>query len=43
MQKIGLQHNEADDFDHPKLDDESPLKRHVLYRLIKEDYLRSLA
>lgn len=26
MQKIGLQHNEADDFDHPKLDDESPLK-----------------
>ena len=43
MQKIGLQHNEADDFDHPKLDNTSPLKRHVLYRLIKEDYLRGLA
>ena len=43
MQKIGLQHNEADDFDHPKLDDTSPLKQHVLYRLIKEDYLRGLA
>jgi len=38
MQKIGLQHNEANDFDHPKLDDESPLKRHVLYRLIREKY-----
>lgn len=38
MQKIGLQHNEADDFDHPKLDDTSPLKRHVLYRLSREKY-----
>ena len=38
MQKIGLQHNEADDFDHPKLDDTSPLKRHVLYRLSREQY-----
>jgi RimJ/RimL family protein N-acetyltransferase len=38
MQKIGLQHNEADDFDPPKLDDESPLKRHVLYRLSREKY-----
>ena len=43
MQKIGLQHNEVDDFDHPKLDDTSPLKRHVLYRLTKENYLRGLA
>ena len=38
MQKIGLQHNEIDDFDHPKLDDTSPLKRHVLYRLSREKY-----
>ena len=38
MQKIGLQHNERDDFDHPKLDDQSPLKRHVLYRLSCEKY-----
>ena len=38
MHKIGLQHNEVDDFDHPKLDDESPLKRHVLYRLSREKY-----
>lgn len=40
MQKIGLQHHEEDDFDHPKLDDTSPLKRHVLYRLSRKEYLR---
>lgn len=33
MQKIGLQRNPDDDFNNPKLDDSSPLKRHVLYRL----------
>ena len=38
MRKIGLQHNKTDDFDHPKLDDTSPLKRHVLYRLSREQY-----
>ena len=40
MQKIGLKHNRKDDFDHPKLDDENPLKRHVLYRLSREEYLQ---
>ena len=40
MQKIGLQHNESDDFDHPNLDDESPLKPHVLYRLSREKYMQ---
>jgi hypothetical protein len=40
MQKIGLRHNENDDFDHPKLDDTSPLKRHVLYRLNRQEYLQ---
>jgi len=39
MQKIGLKHNEADDFYHPKLDDTSLLKRHVLYRLTRTQYL----
>lgn len=37
MEKIGLKHNPDDDFDHPKLDQDSPLKRHVLYRLSKKD------
>ena len=38
MEKIGLHHSEADDFDHPKLEENSPLKRHVLYRLTRDDY-----
>lgn len=41
MEKIGLHHDSNDDFDHPKLTDESPLKRHVLYRLTKKKYLQS--
>jgi RimJ/RimL family protein N-acetyltransferase len=33
MEKIGMRHDEADDFDHPSVPDEHPLKRHVLYRI----------
>ena len=32
MQKIGLTHNQADDFDHPLLSPDHPLRPHVLYR-----------
>jgi RimJ/RimL family protein N-acetyltransferase len=32
MERIGMTHDPADDFDHPRLDG-SPLQRHVLYRL----------
>ncbi|MCW2955360.1 MAG: hypothetical protein JWO69_229 [Thermoleophilia bacterium] len=32
MERIGMTHDPADDFDHPKLDASSPLRRHVLYR-----------
>ncbi len=35
MEKIGLHHDLSDDFDHPKLEKNSPLRRHVLYRLKK--------
>lgn len=38
MEKIGLHHSKADDFNHPKLGDNSPLKNHVLYRLTREEY-----
>ena len=38
MEKIGLHHSEANDFDHPKLEEDSPLKRHVLYRLTRDNY-----
>ena len=33
MNKLGLRHDPADDFDHPSVPDGHPLKRHVLYRL----------
>ncbi|UYM06391.1 GNAT family N-acetyltransferase [Solicola gregarius] len=32
MQRIGMTHDPADDFDHPNLDSSSPLREHVLYR-----------
>jgi len=33
MEKLGMTHNPADDFDHPRLPQDHPLRRHVLYRL----------
>lgn len=38
MEKIGMQHDEADDFDHPGLPEGHPLRRHVLYRLKKSEF-----
>ncbi|MBO4206989.1 GNAT family N-acetyltransferase [Micromonospora echinofusca] len=35
MRRIGMTHDPADDFDHPKLPDGDPLRRHVLYRLAR--------
>jgi RimJ/RimL family protein N-acetyltransferase len=33
MEKIGMTHDPRDDFDHPGLAEDHPLRRHVLYRL----------
>lgn len=33
MERLGMSHDPADDFDHPDLPEGSPLRRHVLYRL----------
>lgn len=33
MEKIGMHHDLNDDFDHPKLPEGHPLRRHVLYRI----------
>ncbi len=33
MEKIGMAHNPADDFDHPRIPEAHALRRHVLYRL----------
>lgn len=32
MERLGMTHNPADDFDHPRLPEGHPLRRHVLYR-----------
>ncbi len=33
MQKLGMRHDPADDFDHPSLPEGHRLRRHVLYRI----------
>lgn len=33
MEKLGMEHDPAEDFDHPRVPDGHPLRRHVLYRL----------
>jgi RimJ/RimL family protein N-acetyltransferase len=38
MEKLGMVHDLADDFDHPKLPEDHPLRRHVLYRLSRLDW-----
>jgi RimJ/RimL family protein N-acetyltransferase len=35
MERLGMTRDEADDFDHPVLAEGDPLRRHVLYRLLK--------
>lgn len=42
MDRLGMTHNPADDFDHPKLEESHPLGRHVLYRLARHDHRRTL-
>lgn len=32
MEKIGMERNPVDDFEHPNVAEGSPLKRHILYR-----------
>jgi RimJ/RimL family protein N-acetyltransferase len=43
MEKIGLRHDPADDFDHPNLPEGHRLRRHVLYRAKREEWLRDSA
>jgi 3-dehydroquinate dehydratase/shikimate dehydrogenase len=43
MEKIGMQRDEQGDFDHPRVPDGHPLKRHVLYRLKRSDWASSLS
>jgi RimJ/RimL family protein N-acetyltransferase len=38
MEKLGMTHDPADDFDHPRLPKDHPMARHVLYRLNRSDW-----
>jgi RimJ/RimL family protein N-acetyltransferase len=40
MEKLGMAHDSADDFEHPLLPEEHPLRRHVLYRLGRLEWQR---
>jgi RimJ/RimL family protein N-acetyltransferase len=37
MEKLAMTHDPADDFDHPRLEEGHPLRRHVLYRIRTQD------
>lgn len=37
MSRLGMTRSQSDDFDHPWLDPDSPLLRHVLYRIKRPD------
>jgi RimJ/RimL family protein N-acetyltransferase len=39
MERIGMIHAQHEDFDHPRLPDGHPLRRHVLYRLSLDEWL----
>jgi RimJ/RimL family protein N-acetyltransferase len=38
MERIGMTHDPADDFDHPELGTGDDLRRHVLYRIARQAY-----
>ena len=41
MERIGMTYEEADDFDHPQLEETDPLRPHVLYRISDVDLARA--
>ena len=43
MERLGLRHDPADDFDHPDIAPGHPLRRHVLYRLTEPDWRKLTA
>jgi RimJ/RimL family protein N-acetyltransferase len=38
MERLGMRRDPADDFDHPALPENDPLRRHVLYRFSSDSY-----
>jgi RimJ/RimL family protein N-acetyltransferase len=42
MERLGMTHHPSDDFDHPRFPPGHRLSRHVLYRIDRERWLRTL-
>jgi ribosomal-protein-alanine N-acetyltransferase len=40
MERLGMTHDPADDFEHPNVPETHPVRPHVLYRLSRERWLR---
>jgi len=40
MERLGMTRDPADDFDHPRVPEGSPVRRHILYRLRREGWRR---
>jgi ribosomal-protein-alanine N-acetyltransferase len=40
MERLGMTHDPADDFDHPRLPEGHPLRPHVLYRITRAQWQR---
>jgi RimJ/RimL family protein N-acetyltransferase len=43
MERLGMRHDPADDFEHPRVPVGHPLRSHVLYRLSRSDWAVSRA
>ncbi|HJP90247.1 MAG TPA: GNAT family N-acetyltransferase [Candidatus Limnocylindrales bacterium] len=41
MERLGMRHDPADDFEHPRVPEGSSLRHHVLYRLRRDDWERA--
>lgn len=40
MERIGMHHDPKDDFDHPKIPQGHPIRRHILYKLKESEWQR---
>lgn len=40
MERLGMNRNPADDFDHPRMPEGHPLRSHVLYRALRHEWGR---
>jgi RimJ/RimL family protein N-acetyltransferase len=43
MERLGMHHDPAEDFDHPRVPEGEPTRRHVLYRLTEPEWTAATA